>query len=193
MKNQHYNLYAIAIITGALFSRCGMNKPDSAYKDSADYQKEVAETKTRLDKTKVPKEVTERFGADYPMTTYDYWFGYPAQDDWYGYDHNYSEANPATYIVAFAKDSTPYKAIYSKAGERIATHKSISVLPDVVSSTVSNGDYKTWTIRKEKEEIFKDKDSDNLKVYKVTVEKDTHKHILYFQSDGALMKDKTIS
>jgi hypothetical protein len=193
IKNQYYGICAVTIIAGAIMSSCGANQTDSAYKDSTDYKKELSGTRTKLDKALVPKAVTDRFGADYPMTTYDYWFGYPAQDDWYGYDHDYSDQNPATYVVEFATDSIPYRAVYTKEGAKIATYKSISVLPDAVSWALNNGDYKTWTVGKEKQEIFKDKDADTLKVYMVTVEKLGHKHILYFQSDRRLMKDKTIS
>jgi len=193
MENQYYRLFAISIVSAVILISCGTKQTEGSYKDSADYNKEVAATKAKLDKTKVPKEVTGRFATDYPMTTYDYWFGYPAQDEWYGYDHDYSNDSPANYIVEFGKDSTAYKAVYSKTGQKIATYRSVPALPDAVSWALANGDYKTWTIGKEKEEIFKDKDSDSLKVYMVTVEKDGHKHILYFQSDRRLMKDKTIS
>ena len=194
MKNQHYRLYAMIIAAGMILASCGTKKANGADKDNDKSDTAVSETHAKPDNNKVPKLVIQRFEEDYPGTTYYNWSGYPSADDWYGsYDDNLPDSEASSYIVQFAKDSIPYKAVYSKAGDRIASHKSISVLPDAISWALSNGDYKTWTIGKEKEEIFKDKDSDKLKVYMVTVEKDGHKHILYFQSDRRLMKDKTIS
>jgi hypothetical protein len=76
----------------------------------------------------------------------------------------------------------------------VATHKVLtSDLPKAVSATVSKGEYKTWKLGKDKEEIFKDSDKDQLKVYKVTVEKGKEKHTLFIQSDGKLLKDKKVS
>lgn len=196
MNNRNYSFYAIVIIVGTIFSNCGMDKAGSAYKDSADYNKELAETKTKLNKTIIPKEVTGKFHEEYPLTTYDYWFGYPTldyQNDWYNSDHEYNNNSPTSYIVEFDKDNTSYKAVYTKTGKRIATHKSISTLPDPVSLALNNGDYKTWTIGIGKEEIFKDKDSDKLKVYKVTASMGGQKHLLYYESNGKLIKDEKVS
>jgi len=150
--------------------------------------------KVKIEKTKVPKVVTETFYGDYPVTTYENWYGYPTFDNdlyWYDYDpFFYSNDYPEYYVVDFTKDNTPYKAVYSKSGKKIAIHKKLTDLPKAVSSALSSGAYKTWVVAKDKEEIFKDKDSDQLKVYKVDVEKGKEKHSLYFQPDGKLLKDK---
>ena len=47
--------------------------------------------------------------------------------------------------------------------------------------------------RKKKEEIFKEKKTDKMKVYRVTVEKGKEKHNLFYQADGRLLKDKKVS
>ena len=150
--------------------------------------------KVKIEKNKVPKVVTETFYVDYPVTTYESWYGYPTFDNdlyWYDYDpFFYSNEYPEYYVVDFTKDNTPYKAVYNKSGKKIAIHKKLSDLPKAVLSAISSGAYKTWTVAKDKEEIFKDKDSDQLKVYKVEVEKGKEKHALYFQPDGKLLKDK---
>jgi hypothetical protein len=149
----------------------------------------------KVDKAKVPKVVTETFYGDYPVTMYENWYNYPVFDDnlyWYDYDPYYYENEyPDYYVVDFTTNNTPYKAVYSKKGKKIAVHKKVTDLPKGVSSALSSGAYKTWTVAKDKEEIFKDKDSDQLKVYKVCVEKGKEKHSLYFQPDGKLLKDKT--
>ncbi len=150
--------------------------------------------KVKIEKNKVPKVVTETFYVDYPVTTYESWYGYPTFDNdlyWYDYDpFFYSNDYPEYYVVDFTKDNTPYKAVYNKSGKKIAIHKKLLDLPKAVLSAISSGAYKTWTVAKDKEEIFKDKDSDQLKVYKVEVEKGKEKHALYFQPDGKLLKDK---
>ncbi len=150
---------------------------------------------SKLDKSKVPKVVTDLYFNEYPVTTSESWYGYPSFDNgnwWYDYDpYFYTNDIGANYAVDFTQNNIPYTVIYSGSGKKIATHKkSISDLPAAVSTAISNSTYKSWKLGKDKEEIFKDKDSDQLKIYKVTVEKGKEKHALFFQSDGKLLKDK---
>jgi hypothetical protein len=152
----------------------------------------------KLDKTKVPKEVTDIYFKEYPNSTYDSWYGYPSFDnvsDWYDYDPYLSSNNyPENYVVEFTQNNIPYTVVYSKSGNKIAAHKmAISTIPKAVSAAINNGAYKTWTLGKDKEEIFKDTDADQLKVYKVSVTMGKEKHDLYYQSDGQLLKDKKVS
>ena len=195
MKRTIYSFAGIVLIAGAILTSCGTStqKTDAAQANSNDTTK-VTQGKTKLDKNKVPKTVTDLFYADYPVTTYTDYYGYPSFDyvnDWYGYDPSlYVNDYPETYVIDFAVDSTPYKAMYDKNGKKVAIHKTISSLPIAISKALSNGMYKDWTIGKDKEEIFRDKDSDKLKVYKVSITKGNESHILYFQPDGKLLKDK---
>jgi hypothetical protein len=157
----------------------------------------------KVDKAKVPKEVTDVWLEEYPVSTYADWYGYPIYGDnpndwyydWYDYDYDpylYTEY-PEYYVVEFDKDKTPQKAVYSKAGKKMAIHKKLaSDLPMAVSATLNKSAYKGWKVGKDKEEIFKDTDKDQLKVYKVEVEKGTEKHVLYIQNDGKLLKDKKL-
>ena len=62
-------------------------------------------------------------------------------------------------------------------------------MPAAVTDAISNGNYKSWKVGKDKEEIFKDKDTDQMKVYKVSVSNGNEKHTLYFQQDGKMLKD----
>ncbi len=151
----------------------------------------------RLEKTNVPMEVTETFVREHPAPAYDYWYGYPAFEneyDWYGYNpYRYSYDNPEYYIVEFSEKDVPHKAIYSKTGAKISTHKKLNtVLPKGITSAIGKSEYKTWKLLKDKEEIFKDEDADEMKVYKVEVEKGKEKHILFYLADGKLLKDKEI-
>jgi hypothetical protein len=154
-------------------------------------------TKAKLDKTKVPKVVTETYTIDYPGNNYDYWYGYPTFDyvnDWYDTDPYWYVGNyPESYVVEFTNNNTPYKAVYSKTGKKIAIHKSVNNLPAAVSAAINKSAYKTWTMGKDKEEIFKDKDSDQMKMYKVNVSRGAEKHVLYFEANGKLAKDKKIA
>jgi len=151
----------------------------------------------KLDKTKVPKEVTDIYLKEYPNSIYDNWYGYPSFDnasDWYYYDpYLYTDGYPDNYVVEFTQNNLPYSAVYSKNGNKIATHRAITDIPKAVTAAISKGAYKTWTLGKDKEEIFKDTDADQLKVYKVSVTIGKEKHNLYYQADGQLLKDKKVS
>lgn len=150
----------------------------------------------KLDKTMVPKEVTGNFYTEFPNTSDVYWYDYPTFDylnDWYDYSPFWYSANPGNYAVEFKTDDVPYKAVYTKEGKKIAIHRMTSDLPEAVSESIKKSEYKNWKIGKEKEEIFKDKDTDELKVYKVSVESGAKKHMLYYQKDGELLRDKMVS
>jgi len=158
---------------------------------------DASENPVKLEKNKVPKPVTESYYRDFPVTNYENWYGYPDYDyQNYWYDNNpysYTEF-PEYYMIETTKDNIPYKAIYNKSGTKIAVHKSLkSELPKSVLITINKGEYKSWKIANDKEEIFKDSDKDKLKVYKVDVEKGKEKHTLYFQLDGTLLKDRKVS
>jgi hypothetical protein len=157
-----------------------------------------AKKPAKLDKASVPQKVTERFIVQYPGSAYDYWFGYPAYDnlsEWYEYEPSYyTTSTPENYVVEFSTKNTPYKAVYNKSGAKLATHKILATnLPAAVSSAINAGSYKTWTQGKDKEEIFKDSDADQLKIYRVCVSKGTEKHTLYYDKAGKLVKDKKTS
>lgn len=195
MKRTIYSLAMIALMAGTTLTSCGTSgqKGDAAQANSNDTSN-VAKGKAKLDKNKVPKTVTDLFYADYPVTKFTDYYGYPSFDyvnDWYGYDPSlYVNDYPETYVIDFAVDSTGYKAVYDKNGKKVAIHKAVSALPQTISTALSQGAYKDWAIGKDKEEIFKDKDADKLKVYKVSVTKGNESHTLYFQPDGKLLKDK---
>jgi hypothetical protein len=151
----------------------------------------------KLEKTKIPKAVTDIYIKEYLAPTDEYWYGYPEFDyenDWYGYNpYLFEYQHPEYFLVEFTANGTPYKVIYSKSGKKIATHRKLKTeLPDAVKTAIGKGEYSTWTLGKEKEEIFRDTEMDKMKVYKVDVEKGKEKHILFYSADGDLLKDKTI-
>ena len=194
MKRISYGLTILALTATTILISCDQKKNvEQANTNNTD---QTGKSKAKLDKNKVPKTVTNLFYADYPVTTYTDYYGYPAFDyvnDWYGYDPSlYVNDNPETYVIEFGADSAQYKAVYDKNGKKVAIHKTTSTLPAVISGAISQGAYSTWTLEKDKEEIFKDTDKDQLKVYKVNVLKGTEKHTLYFQADGKLLKDKKV-
>ena len=114
--------------------------------------------------------------------------------DWFLYDPYLIEYEyPEFYIVEFTKDKTPHKVVYSREGKKIATHMSLtSELPKAVADALNKSEYSSWTIAKEKEEIFRDVDMDKMKVYKLEVTKGKEKHFLYYAQDGDLLKDRLI-
>jgi len=150
----------------------------------------------KIDVKKVPTVVTERFIMEYPTNMNQGWYGYPRYDfngDWYGYDpYLYEYDYPENYIVEFTKDNVTHKAVYSKEGKKLAVHKKVMTVPSAVSEAIHRGVYKTWKISEEKEEIFKDTDKDQMKVYKVEVKSGGKKHHLFYSGTGELLKDKTI-
>jgi hypothetical protein len=150
---------------------------------------------TKIDKSKVPKEVTGAFYNEYPLVTYGDWYGYPSfvnGSAWYDYNPNYYlSGDPDNYVIEFNDKDTAFKSIYKKDGTKIASHKMMTseMMPMAVTDALKTGDYKSWTVGKDKEEIFKDKDTDQMKVYKVSVWKGSEKHMLYYQQDGKMLKD----
>jgi len=151
----------------------------------------------KIEKNKVPKEVTDVYIKEYPISSNERWYGYPEYDYnnyWYDDPSNVYSEYPAYYVIESVTDNIPYKVVYSKTGKKIAVHKSLkSDLPKAVSATIANSKYKTWKLVNEKEEIFKDTDKDKIKVYKVDVVSGKEEHILFIQTDGKLLKDKKVS
>ncbi len=66
-------------------------------------------------------------------------------------------------------------------------------LPAAVLTTITTGQYKSWTLGRERELVFKDKESDKLKVYKVSVKMGMEKHVLFIDPNGKLINDKKLS
>jgi hypothetical protein len=151
----------------------------------------------KIEKSKIPIVVTETYIKEYPKTLHETWYGYPAfvdEYDWYGYDpYLYSSEYPEYYVVEFTEGTTPQKVIYSKSGKKIATHKNLAAIPAAILTAISVGEYKTWKIGKSKEEIFKDADADELKIYKVEVEKGKERHFLFYQASGNLVRDRKLN
>jgi hypothetical protein len=159
--------------------------------------KEGGKKPTGIDRKTVPTEVTDTYVREYPSTTYETWYYYPGYSDtdeeWYIYTPSYTTVTdmPGYYVVEFtsSKDNMPYTAIYSKEGKKMRTYRSIGdPLPKAVTDAFNKSTYKSWTLKKDKEEMWRD--SDKKKVYKLTVERGKEKHLLYYQEDGKLLKDK---
>ncbi len=183
----------IKVIAGfILFIFFSMNSfGQTGTKPSKGYGYKVA----RIDETKVPVEVMKIYTKEFPITSSANWYGSPLLNDqeWYD-DQTYlsSSNDPENYVVEFSKDNIPHKVVYSKSGEKLAVHrKLIDNLPKEISTAILKSEYKEWRLR-DKEEIFKDKDTDKLKVYKVGVEKGKEKHTLFFEKSGKLLKDKKV-
>ena len=153
----------------------------------------IAKNSVKLDIKKVPKVVTEIFNKQFPVKSEVDWYGYPQFDngsDWYEYDPSYySNQNPENYVVEFTHNDTLDKVVYTKNGQKIATHRRLNaVLPAKITDAIRKSVYKTWSIGNDKEEIFKDSKSDQIKVYRVTVRKENKRHTLYFQDNGKLLR-----
>jgi len=150
----------------------------------------------KIEKAKVPKAVTETFKTEYPAVITEGWYGYPKYpfyNDWYDYNpFLFENTKPEYYVVDFTKDKVNHKAIYSKEGKKIAIHKKVYLLPEVITQAIKKGSYSNWKIATEKEKIFKDIEMDKVVVYKVGVEKGKEKHDLFYSQEGELLKDKTI-
>ena len=200
-------LILVVFLTSCNSSNQKQQNSDAMVKDTLQ-QSSVTDTTNKdvkkdakVDKTKVPKKVNDFFIQEFPNAVTDNWYGLPVYkygndwfDDWYDYAPYVYSKYPENYIVEFSLDNMPHKAIYTKIGKKIAIHKKLaSDLPKAISAAISKGQYKDWILAKDKEEIFKDKDSDKLKIYKVVVEKEKGKHTLFFEANGKLVKDKKVS
>jgi hypothetical protein len=151
-----------------------------------------------IDKGRIPKEVTDAFTRQYPLATNGDWNCYPSSSsatDWYSNDASSVEGSEAnSYDIEFTSGGTSYQAIYAGNGTKIASHKRMdSEMPAAVNDAISNGDYKSWTLQKDKEEIYKNSGSDQLKVYRVNVMNGFEKHTLFIQQDGKMLRDKKVA
>jgi hypothetical protein len=161
--------------------------------DSSSAARSPATSRQPIDKSKIPKAVTEEFYKQYPVKTSTDWYAYPSYDDgddWYEFDPSYhSNQDPENYVVVFRHKRILTKAIYSKDGKKIAVHQDMNApLPASVTRSIREGLYKSWILTKDREQIFKDSKSDKIIVYRVVVKKDNEKHVLYFQQNGKLLK-----
>jgi hypothetical protein len=172
----------LLFITSTIYGQAGSASDSGVGKRSA-----------KLDINKVPRIVTETFNKQFPVKSGVGWYGYPQFDngsDWYEYDPSYfSNHNPENYVVEFTHNDTLDKVFYTKSGQKIATHRRINtVLPAKIADAIRKSVYKTWSIGNDKEEIFKDGKSDQIRVYRVMVRTGKERHTLYFQENGKLLR-----
>lgn len=151
----------------------------------------------KIEKKKLPKVVTETFIEEFPVVTEEVWYGYPKfnnEKDWYFNDpYMYEGENPEYYVVEFTKDNAKHKAVYTKAGKKVAVHKKTKeALPKVISEALKKSKYGTWKIANEKEVIFKDSEKDKIKTYRIVAENGKEKYDLYFSTEGNLLKEHKI-
>ena len=153
-----------------------------------------------IDIKSVPAEVAVKFAEDYPVTSYENWYGYPTftnESDWYSYDPKfYSDKYPEFFIVEFMQNNSPHKAIFYLNGDRIASYRRLNsdspeILPEKVSNAINNSEYKTWNIVIESEEIIL-RDSNQMKVYRIEIQNGNDKHLLYYTIEGILLKDLNV-
>ena len=161
--------------------------------------KNTAKAKTHtkaIEKTKVPKVVTDEFSRECPIVESYIWYGYPNlgnESEWFDYNPiNYTCENPEYYEVEFVKEKAHHKAVYSKDGKKVATHHKVKkeLLPPAVNKALESGAYKGWKEVGEKEEI--EKSTTKEKIFKITVEKNGNKHHLFYDETGKLLKDEAV-
>jgi len=192
MKDLTTKLIAIALLLVLFTVTAFSQAPTRA--NAAEISKQAKTTKSEL-----PKDVTDAFYKEYPITTEADWYRFPAYDyqndwwdNWYEYNPIASPYSSDYYAAEFTKDETTHKVIYYKDGKLVAMHKKLKKdVPKPVLDAIANSIYKTWRLGKEKEEIFKDREK--MKVYKIEVENGKEKHALFYQQDGKLLKDRKIS
>ncbi|MBW8523766.1 hypothetical protein K0U91_00825 [Chryseobacterium chendengshani] len=190
MKNK-IKILAMAIMSVAFTTTVFGQKVDSRVNNASYIKPE------KILRNDVPKDVIENFVKDHPAVQNEQWRGYPTEDFrnvWYDYNPSLNSSSASDYFVAeFWEGGEHQEGMYSRDGKKIAIHKKIdSQLPQPILDAIKKGVYKNWKIAKEKEEIFRDYSLDQLKVYKVTVQKGSSKHFLFYSADGALLKDKII-
>jgi hypothetical protein len=153
----------------------------------------------KLDTAGVPKVVTESFNKTFPATTYVDWYSYPSFDksaDWYQYEPTYFSNKPSDnyFIAEFTHKDTVARAVYDKSGQKIALHQQFKGdLPKAIMDSIKNSDYQSWTIGPDKEQVFRDSEMDQMKIYRLVMEKGDKKHTIYFQPNGKMLKDVKVS
>lgn len=149
--------------------------------------------RSKIESSRVPAEVKKHYEKDYPLTPIKSWYNYDpayAGESWEEYDpYDYSKAHAQNYEVDFKKDNLNYSVVYTSNGKKVLIRRSLtSDAPQVILDGINKTRYKNWKLGKEKEEIFKNEENTNMKIYKLTMTKGNEKHILYFKQDGRLMK-----
>ena len=161
--------------------------------------KDTGKTNTKPATIDVPKVVTESFYKVFPAPIFVHWYSYPffVRDyEWYQYQPSYlsDHSSDNFYIAEFTNKDTITRAVYDKNGQKIALHQEFrGELPEAITDSIKEGDYRSWTMAQEKEQIFKDSRIDQIKVYRVVMEKGDKKHTLYFQQNGKMLKDVKVS
>ncbi len=180
----------VKVMAGSiLLAFISMSSFGQAYTNRDTSQKHI-----ELDRSKIPKAVTDAFYIQYPRAADEAWTAYlsfASGTKWYEFDpYHFAEGDPDNYAIEFSIKDTAFRAIYAQDGTKIASHKAMTWdMPAAVTDAISNGQYKSWAVNKDKEEIFKDSNSDKLKVYRVTVAMGGKRHTLYFRQDGKMLKD----
>jgi len=149
----------------------------------------------KLDTAAVPQAVRTVYYIEYPAVAMYDWYGYastPMINECYDYDSGINmskDGMPEYYVSEFKVNDTPHKAIYTKAGKKVATHKNLknATFPMVVFKSFEKSKYKNWKETDDKIEIIKE--ADKSKLYKMTVTKGKEKHSLYFDEKGKMVKD----
>ncbi|MDB5273230.1 MAG: hypothetical protein JWO58_1597 [Chitinophagaceae bacterium] len=96
--------------------------------------------------------------------------------------------DPEIYIVTLKKDNELTKAKLHRKGQFIESRKSLTKekFPSSIQETLKKGIYKDWNVTSEGEEIKHVAEKELL--YRVVLEKDKQKQVLYFKKDGTLVK-----
>jgi hypothetical protein len=145
----------------------------------------------RVDKTKVPVEVTgaaERDFADGSITEY---FAVPAEytkEDWLVSSNATSSTNPDYYSVSVEKNGNTYYALYNKMGKKIATQVKVKdvPLPDKISKDIQKK-YPGYTIQSDKYTRLVS-ETDKKAYYRVTISKDNTVKHLFYKDNGSPAK-----
>jgi len=107
-------------------------------------------TKKKVTKPEIPKEVIETFKIRFPKVELADWYSYPYYLDYISSDSGETVEYfyPEFYEVEYIYEGKNQRSIFSKQGKLIASYQKLKdgELPKVVSDTLKNSKYKDWTI-----------------------------------------------
>ena len=97
---------------------------------------------------------------------------------------------PEYYELVYSKNNHNYKSVYAKDGTFMHTSRIIkdNELPLKVANAIRTGPYKTWDVVGEKEQIIKN--DPDIVLYKIKVRKGEETHVLHYDENGILYKNK---
>lgn len=141
-----------------------------------------------LNKSEVPPGVLKAIETDFPNLD-------PSKIEWYSYDQNMEDWAPVNdpsehYVVRATGKDYKMRAVYDGTGKLLYSKATVknTALPSSILDNIEGGQYKGWAVVGD-QEVIRDF-SQNKKYFRVNLESQGKKAVLYFDHLGNQMSHK---